>query len=197
MSPTRLLDVRRTFCRLRIAAAVVTALAISGAAAGSAEAFVCQNRDFWMRNQGTGLIVSAELDYGLSSPYYGMLRARSERVLAWERFRMVCLSNGQVAIRSTVNDRYVSAELDYAPSDPAPYPYAMLRARARVIDAWERFVIRDFAGGGVLILSSANGKYVSAEFDYPDGFFGMLRARTSVPDTFNWWSWERFDIIWL
>jgi uncharacterized protein (UPF0548 family) len=195
VSPSCSPDVRHTFRRVRIAAAaLIAALALSGVAVSSAEAFTCQNRDFWMRHYGTGLIVSAELDY--QGVTYGMLRARSERLLAWERFHMVCLGGGQVAIRSTANNRYVSAELEYT-DDYIAHLYGLLRARATVIDAWERFIIRDVAGGGILLQNSANGRYAAAEFDYSDGFFGMLRARTGVPDTFNDWSWERFDIVWL
>lgn len=94
-----------------------------------------------------------------------------------------------VAIRSQGNGLYVSAELGYSGDR-----YGMLRARASTIGPWEKFQLCQYIGtvgpGNALYWTSslrslANNKFVSVEYDYTGGWYGMLRARAD-----SWGSWE-------
>ena len=89
---------------------------------------------------------------------------------------------GPVGLYSLANNRYVSAELGYGGGD-----HAMLRARATVIDAWERFHIIDH-GSYINIKSAANDRLVSAELGYRGADYAMLRARATEDGP-----WERFE----
>ena len=54
-------------------------------------------------------------------------------------------------------------------------------------EAWEKFKLSRPDAGSVAFQSVANGKYVSAEIEYPGGDKGMLRARAD-----HIGSWEKF-----
>jgi hypothetical protein len=121
-----------------------------------------------------GRWVSVELGY--SGPTYGMLRARATEIGPWERFYVHCLGGGQIALRSQANGAWVTAEMQYTGSS-----YGMLRARAARINAWERYTFESldgaFATQPVVLISTANGREVSAELGYTGADNGMLRAR--------------------
>ncbi|GAA4235039.1 hypothetical protein GCM10022254_41370 [Actinomadura meridiana] len=90
---------------------------------------------------------------------------------------------GCCTITSDANGKLVSAELSYRGGD-----YGMLRARADVADAWEKFEL-SVSDSTWTIKSNANQKFVSAELNYGGGDYGMLRARADVAD-----AWEKFDL---
>ena len=75
--------------------------------------------------------------------------------------------------RSNANGYYVSAELGYTGAS-----YAMLRARAGSIGAWESWTRVQLPTGHYVIRNNANGYYVSAELGYAGANYGELRART-------------------
>ncbi|MET0342755.1 MAG: hypothetical protein ABW252_17240 [Polyangiales bacterium] len=83
----------------------------------------------------TGKWVSAEKDFfGTDS---GMLRARADEIGAWEKFDIRHFNGqGYYALRAQANGKYVSVELDEG--NHAGDRWAMLRARADVVDPWER-----------------------------------------------------------
>ena len=147
--------------RIRLVlAAACTATALSGIAAASADAFTCRNNATFALEQDIAY-VSTEASY---TTYPGMLRARTLTIGSWEKYRMHCLGGGLVAIRSLANKpnvyaKYVSAEFGYSGT-----LRGMLRARATAIGPWERFMIEDSPGGGVLLRSTATNPnlYVSA-----------------------------------
>jgi len=124
--------------------------------------------------------VSAELGY--TGGNYGMLRARATTVGSWERF-VVCFGSASnpndVTIRSTANNLYVAAELDYY-----GYLYGMLRARASSAGSWETF--RASTGG---LLTTANYKFVSVELNYANTTWAMLRSRSDTAGP-----WEQFEL---
>jgi hypothetical protein len=91
--------------------------------------------------------------------------------------------DSRVAIKSVAANRYVSAELDYAGDG-----WAMLRARATTIGAWEAFDLCE-AGNQSRLWSEAAQRYVSMEFDYGGNGWAMLRARSATHD-----AWEHFSI---
>ncbi|WP_242887602.1 fascin domain-containing protein [Actinomadura litoris] len=108
-----------------------------------------------------------------------------------DRFRLVTAANspfgkganGCCTLLSDANGKYASAELGYRGRD-----YGMLRARADVADAWERFALTG-TDTTWTVKSEGNGKYVSAELGYSGNGYGMLRARADVAD-----AWEKFDL---
>ena len=118
-----------------------------------------------------GLYVSTELGYGGS--LYGMLRARSATLGAWEYYQL-CYNPATAhwAIWADANKKWVSAELGYPGNQ-----YGMLRARSSSVGPWELFI--PYSADQVLELeSAANRRWVSAEFGDPGAEYGMLRARS-------------------
>jgi len=88
-----------------------------------------------------------------------------------------------ISIWSYGNGRFVSTEVGYGGGYNG-----MLRARATVVDAWERYgVCRDSSTGLTYFWSDENGRLVSAELGYGGIDYGMLRARATVGDT-----WEQY-----
>lgn len=135
-----------------------------------------------IRSNANGRLVSSELGYGGGE--YGMLRARADTALAWERFRLLGDCSRQCAIQSLANGKYVSAELGY--DDGAN---GMLRARADTALAWEQFRLEGNCSTGCAIRSLANGRLVSAELGYGGHWNGQLRARADQA-----LAWEMFRI---
>ncbi|MFD1369799.1 fascin domain-containing protein [Actinoplanes sichuanensis] len=88
-----------------------------------------------------------------------------------------------LAIKSTANGRFVSAEIGWDGGD-----YGALRARAAAAGKWEKFIVcRDADTGVTRIRAQANNEYVSAELDYAGARYGMLRAQAEKVG-----GWERF-----
>ncbi|GIF36788.1 fascin domain-containing protein [Actinoplanes xinjiangensis] len=88
-----------------------------------------------------------------------------------------------LTIKSTANNRYVSAEIGWNGGD-----HAALRARAATPGKWEKFLVCRDAGTGVTkIRAQANNEFVSAELDYAGARYGMLRAQAEKVG-----GWERF-----
>jgi hypothetical protein len=102
------------------------------------EFFVCFNgSQSTIQSLDTGMYVSAELGYDTSDSRWGMLRARASSAGPWEQYSFATSCNGNcLVIRSTANNRLVSAELGYGTSD---WRYEMLRARATSEGPWEEF----------------------------------------------------------
>ncbi|TDC81665.1 hypothetical protein E1193_14220 [Micromonospora sp. KC606] len=111
----------------------------------------------------------------------GMSAERMEQVGS---VAALCRSN--VAIRSTGNGRFVSADLDRDPNERG-----MLRASwASTIGPWELFTVCfDYTwwSGPMTLYSQANGQFVAAELNYGGPSYAMLRARASQVGP-----WERF-----
>jgi hypothetical protein len=83
--------------------------------------------------------------------------------------------------KSEANARYVVAQLDYGPFQyPRQNLYAMLRANATHVGAWEKFQFcYDKSTDFWSILSNANGRWAVAELDYPARDQYMLRANAT------------------
>ena len=84
---------------------------------------------------------------------------------------------GTDSILSDANSNWVSAELAYWGDG-----YAMLRARASSIGAWEQYSLVCNTNGSLSIRSNANGLYVSAELGY-GGSSGDRRFSAIAPGT--------------
>jgi triacylglycerol esterase/lipase EstA (alpha/beta hydrolase family) len=89
--------------------------------------------------------------------------------------------------RSDANGNYVSAELGYTGAS-----YAMLRARASALGAWESWTRIQLPTGHWVIRNNGNGLYVSAELAYIGSNYGELRARTAGSAI---GPWEIFDFV--
>jgi hypothetical protein len=88
--------------------------------------------------------VSAELGYSPGTHYYGMLRARSDTIGAWEKYAIQCQNtSGAYAFKSTANNMWVSTELGYTGSDKW-----MLRARSSSVGPWEQYFAGPMCEGG-------------------------------------------------
>jgi hypothetical protein len=87
---------------------------------------------------------------------------------------------------SSANGLYISAEIGMSGNW-----WGMLRARATSVGPWERFQFCEYESGiyaGVWsIWSNAAERWVTAEFGYTGGEYGMLRARATGIG-----SWERY-----
>jgi hypothetical protein len=186
------LRTRRSALRLTTVALVAPAL-LATAPAPQAHAANCAPGDpagtefTAVLRSSRGLIVTAELEYGGATE--GMLRARATRVGSWERFRVRCLGNAQIALRAA-NGKWVAAELGAGYTGTTSE--GMLRARSTRIGRWETFRYRpvdgtSFGDGRVALESVANGRLVAAEFENEGSRQGMLRARSTERG-----SWETF-----
>jgi hypothetical protein len=116
------------------------------------------------------------------------LRARAYQRGPWEQWRLVCVDGNQeiYAFRSMANNRYVTAELGMTGDS-----YGLLRARATVIGAWEKFRLTyNTTTGETSVRSMANNRYVSAEVGWSGSRNGLLRARAT-----SLGPWERFAIF--
>lgn len=124
---------------------------------------------------GTELAVSANL-----SEANAPLQARAATVGSWEEFTFTYLGNGDWTIRSTANNRFVSANLSVAGTD------APLQARATAVGSWETFYIIDNGDATKTIVSAANHLAVTANYSLTNA---PLKARALVTG-----SWEKFFI---
>jgi hypothetical protein len=95
---------------------------------------------------------------------------------SWERYQVMDAGNGQIALRSQNNSKYVSVNLNSG---------SQLQAgSATSIGAWEKFTWTDAGNGKIGLLSGASGKYVSVN---PNNS-GLLEA--GFANSIG--SWERF-----
>ena len=94
-----------------------------------------------------------------------------------ERFEIVTLSGGNVALRSKATNLYVCAENAGA---------APLVANRAAIGGWETFTRVDNADGRVSFRAQANGRYVAAE---NAGAAPIIANRTAIG------TWEKFDLV--
>jgi len=94
-----------------------------------------------------------------------------------ERFDIVTLSGGNVALRSKATGLYVCAENAGA---------APLVANRAAIGGWETFARVDNADGSVSFRAQANGRYVAAE---NAGAAALIANRTAIG------TWEKFDLV--
>ena len=111
----------------------------------------------------------------------GYVSASATVASTWETFDVVDAGNGSVALKSHLNNLFVTAELDM---DNAP-----LHARASSIDTWETFSFVLQSNGSYGIKSNANGMYVSAIQGIADAPLGALAATVSQTSP----SWEQFQ----
>ena len=91
----------------------------------------------------------------------------------WESFTILGNIDGTVSLKSKINGKFLSAEIDLD---------GRLNARADTIGSWERFSLRKRAQDGLSTLRScANGKYVSV-----DPYTGLVAARAEVANEWEW-----------
>jgi hypothetical protein len=94
--------------------------------------------------------------------------------------------------KSQANDRYVVAQLDYGVAYPRHNLYAMLRANATHVGAWEKFQFcYDKSTNFWSILSNANNRWVVTQLDYPFRDQYMLRAANATGIGL----WEQYHIL--
>ena len=96
---------------------------------------------------------------------------------AAERFDVVTLSGGNVALRSKANGQYVCAE------NSGNSPLVANRATA---GAWETFTLINNSDGTVSLRATVNNKYVVAE---NAGAGALIANRDAIG------AWEKFDVV--
>ncbi|MET8232000.1 ThuA domain-containing protein [Micromonospora sp. NPDC005298] len=94
-----------------------------------------------------------------------------------ERFDLVDLGNGNVALRAKGNGQYVAAENAGA---------AALIANRATAGAWETFQLVRNSDGTVSLRATVNSRYVAAE---NAGAAALIANRTSIGQ------WEKFDLV--
>ncbi|MFC8298950.1 ThuA domain-containing protein [Micromonospora orduensis] len=94
-----------------------------------------------------------------------------------ERFDLVDLGNGNVALRAKGNGQYVAAENAGA---------AALIANRATAGAWETFQVVRNSDGTVSLRATVNNRYVAAE---NAGASALIANRTSIGQ------WEKFDLV--
>ncbi|MEV7328277.1 ThuA domain-containing protein [Micromonospora sp. NPDC093244] len=94
-----------------------------------------------------------------------------------ERFDLVDLGNGNVALRAKGNGQYVAAENAGA---------AALIANRATAGAWETFQLVRNSDGTVSLRATVNSRYVAAE---NAGASALIANRTSIGQ------WEKFDLV--
>jgi hypothetical protein len=94
--------------------------------------------------------------------------------------------------KSEANGRYVVAQLDYGVAYPRHNLYAMLRANATHVGAWEKFQFcYDKSTNFWSIRSNANNRWVVTQLDYPFRDQYMLRAANATGIGL----WEQYRIL--
>ena len=126
--------------------------------------------DVFIQSYGNGEFFCAEDEsQGISRP----ILANRDNPSDWERFVLTRNSDGSISMKSRVNGRYLSADID---AD------GHLNARAEHIDEWEKFWLSKRANDGHYVLRScANMKYVSV-----DSRSGQVIAQASVAGEWEW-----------
>jgi type 1 glutamine amidotransferase len=123
-----------------------------------------------LRARANGRLVVAE--HGGTAP----LIANRDEVGPWERFDLVDVGGGDVALRARANGRYVCAE----GGGTAP-----LIANRSQIGPWETFTVIRNADATVSLRARANGRYVVAEAAGSDS---LIANRVAIG------LWEKFDV---
>lgn len=119
------------------------------------------------RSRATGQIVRA------GATDRTLLAAVSSGVGAWERFEIVPLADGRVALKATQNGRFVRGGLDQRQSLAAVSPRAQ---------AWETFTVVRLDGGGVALRNFQNGRYVTVD---NEGFLQSNAEQVGRRETFE------------
>jgi type 1 glutamine amidotransferase len=105
------------------------------------------------------------------------LIANATTVGTWERYDLIDLGAGKVALRSKGNARYVCAENAGA---------AALIANRTAAGPWETFVLVRNSDGTVSLRAQINNKYVTAE---NAGAQPLIANRAAIG------TWEKFDLL--
>lgn len=125
---------------------------------------------------GTTLLAQANNRY-VSAPANGPLIANATSAGATERFDLVDLGGGNVALRSRANNLYVCAE--NAGAEP-------LIANRTAAGAWETFARIDNGDGTISLRATVNNKYVVAE---NGGAAALVANRDAIGP------WEKFTLV--
>jgi subtilisin family serine protease len=115
-------------------------------------------------------VVSAE-----SAGAKPLIASRDTLPGVWERFDMIDLGGGKVALRAHANGKYVTAES--AGAQP-------LIASRTAIAAWQTFTVRHMGDGTLAFLAAANGKWVTAE---SAGAKPLIASRTATAEWQSFW----------
>jgi hypothetical protein len=143
--------------------------------AGGAQAADCNPRSTPIP---AGTAVRARANNKFVSTGAGNLIASADSAAtAAERFDIVALSGGNVALRSRAMNLYVCAE------NAGAAPLVANRAAA---GGWETFTRVDNADGSVSFRAQVNGRYVAAE---NAGAAPLIANRTAIG------TWEKFDLV--
>jgi hypothetical protein len=154
---------RRTVRVFAYISSIVMAIGLTAVVSQpAAAAYTTCSAEVVILARGNHQYVSARIDY--SGDRYGMLRAVTTSIGAWERFS-VCHEDNQ----------------------PANVVALRASARASAIGPWERYIL-DYQYS-YTIYALANNRYVSDELGQTFLYPGMLRARATV-----FGPWEDFSI---
>jgi type 1 glutamine amidotransferase len=143
--------------------------------AGGAQAADCSPRTTPVPT-GTALRARANNKF-VSSGAGGLVASANAAATAAERFEIVPLAGGNVALRSTANNMYVCAE------NAGNSPLIANRAAA---GSWETFARVTNADGTVSLRATVNNKYVTAE---NAGAAPLIANRAAIG------TWEKFDLV--
>jgi type 1 glutamine amidotransferase len=143
--------------------------------AGGAQAADCSPRTTPVPT-GTALRARANNKF-VSSGAGGLVASANAAATAAERFEIVPLAGGNVALRSTANNMYVCAE------NAGNSPLIANRAAA---GSWETFARVANADGTVSLRATVNNKYVTAE---NAGAAPLIANRAAIG------TWEKFDLV--
>jgi hypothetical protein len=125
---------------------------------------------------GPALLAQANGTY-VRAPSGGNLIASATAIGATERFDLIDLGGGNVALRSRADNMYVCAE--NAGANP-------LIANRAAVGGWETFARINNSDGSISLRAQANSMYVTAE---NAGAAALIANRTAIGP------WEKFDLI--
>jgi type 1 glutamine amidotransferase len=143
--------------------------------AGGAQAADCSPRTTPIPT-GTALRARANNKF-VSSGAGNLIASANSAATAAERFEIVTLSGGNVALRSKANNMYVCAENN---------GNSPLIANRAAVGLWETFTRVDNGDGSVSFRAQVNGRYVVAE---NAGAAPLIANRTAIGP------WEQFDLV--
>jgi type 1 glutamine amidotransferase len=143
--------------------------------AGGAQAADCSPRAVPIPT-GTALRARANNKF-VSTAAGNLIASANSAATAAERFEIVPLSGGTVALRSKANNMYVCAE------NNGNSPLIANRASAGL---WETFTRVNNSDGSVSLRAQVNGRYVVAE---NAGAAPLIANRAAIG------AWEKFDLV--
>ncbi|KZS40074.1 hypothetical protein AWE51_25585 [Aquimarina aggregata] len=111
-------------------------------------------KEIWIKSAQNKRYVSAKIRRTVP-----VLEADKDALGSWEKFNIVDARNGYIAIQSSANDNFISADKKISEDRP------LVANRENISGSWEKFKWISLSGNKFALQSQANDKYIQAKID--------------------------------